>query len=119
MVSPDPDVVQVIERERLLLSPPIRCSRSQVDLLLDPEFQEVGASGRVWPRTAVLDALEQEDGDGDPIEDVEMTGRRLADDLILLTYVSDRRGRRARRTSIWRRGQDGWRILHHQGTLLP
>lgn len=119
MATPDPDIVQVLERERLLLSAAVRSSRAQVDRLLDPDFQEIGASGRLWSRTAMLDALEQEDGAGAPITEVEMRARHLAADLILVTYVSDRGGRRARRSSLWRRSPDGWRIQHHQGTPLP
>jgi hypothetical protein len=51
--------------------------------------------------------------------DEDMEGRHLADDLVLLTYVSDNDGRRARRSSLWRRSGGSWRMVFHQGTLLP
>jgi hypothetical protein len=36
----------------------------------------------------------------------------------MLKYVSEVQGRRANRTSLWRRTADGhWQIFHHQGTL--
>ncbi|HEU4539676.1 MAG TPA: hypothetical protein VFR23_00990 [Jiangellaceae bacterium] len=54
-----------------------------------------------------------------PIRDEVMEGRRLADHLVLLTYVSDESGRRARLTSLWRFDEvAGWRLPHHQGTLI-
>jgi len=56
---------------------------------------------------------------GPAIRDEQMEGRRLAEDVVLLTYVSDAAGRRARRTSLWRFHEGhGWRLLHHQGTLF-
>ena len=47
-----------------------------------------------------------------------MTGTRLGGDVIHLTYLSERAGRRALRSSIWRRTPDGWRVYFHQGTLI-
>ena len=43
----------------------------------------------------------------------------LAPDTYLLTYtlVQDK-ARVTRRSSIWRRALDGWKILYHQGTLV-
>jgi hypothetical protein len=114
-------VAEVIARERALLRPEVRSSADLVDQLLDPDFSEIGASGRLWTRAETIEALaEGRDGPpSGPIGDTEMQGRRLADDLVLLTYVSDSSGRRARRTSLWRRSGRQWRLVHHQGTLLP
>ena len=52
------------------------------------------------------------------IEATEMAGVVVGPELVLLTYVSDRRGRRVRRSSLWRRSAGSWRLLHHQGTPL-
>lgn len=90
--------------------------------LLDPDFEEIGASGKVWSRQAIIEHLSvtEEPSSAEPlIGDEDMTGRQLADNLVLLTYVSDASGRRARRSSLWRRSGGSWRLLHHQGTLLP
>jgi hypothetical protein len=106
--------------ERKLLQPSVRASVEALDALLDPDFREIGASGRLWTRAGVMQAPA---GDADTpdirIRDEDMEGHRLADHLVLLTYVSDEAGRGARRTSLWRLNEDrGWRLLHHQGTLL-
>ncbi len=64
-------------------------------------------------------AEDSSDIEGDvPIDTAEMTGSVLGPGLILLTYVSDARGRRARRSSLWRLADNSWRIVHHQGTPL-
>jgi hypothetical protein len=52
------------------------------------------------------------------IKATEMVGAVVVPDLVLLTYVSHWRGRRARRSSLWRRSAGAWRLLPYQGTLL-
>jgi hypothetical protein len=112
------DIVMALERR--LLQPQVRASADALDALLDPEYREIGASGRLWTRDGTIAALTSDTkGTDTSIRDENMEGRRLADNLVMLTYVSDEHGRRARRTSLWRLDQDlGWRVLHHQGTLL-
>jgi len=114
------DIQLVISRELDLLSFEVRASPARVEEMLDPEFREIGASGRLWTRAEIIRALADERSYGrDPIEAVEMESLVVAPDLVLLTYVSKRRDRRARRSSLWRRSGLEWRLLHHQGTLLP
>ena len=115
----DQDVRTVIERELWLLQPQVRAAPGAVEALLHPGFSEVGASGRRWGRAEAITALaaEQPGGEESSITVGEMVGARLADDVIHLTYVSQRDGRRARRSSIWLRTQAGWRVYFHQGTV--
>jgi hypothetical protein len=125
-VTPDDEAVaEVIARERALLTREVRSSAAALDALLDPEFTETGASGRRWTRAEILTALpaEAEAGPGSPgpdrIADHAMAGRRLAADVVMLTFETDHEGRRARRVSLWRRSGGRWRVLYHQGTLVP
>ena len=115
----DQDVQAVIELELQLQKPEVRAEPGTVEALLHPGFSEFGASGRRWGRTEMLAALaaEQPAGEEPVITTTEMAGTRLADDIIHLTYVSQRAGRRALRSSIWLRTPDGWRVYFHQGTL--
>lgn len=117
--SADEGVPSVIALERRLLQPSVRASPTALDALLDPGFREVDASRRVWTRDRIMRALTSDPGTAMPVHDEDMDGRHLADDLILLTYLSYSSGRRARHSSLW--GFDaiaGWRLLHHQGTLV-
>ncbi len=113
------DVQAVIELELRLQRPEVRAEPGAVEALLHPGFSEFGASGRRWGRTEMLAALaaEQPAAEEPTITATEMTGTRLADDVIHLTYLSQRAGRRALRSSIWLRTPDGWRVYFHQGTL--
>jgi hypothetical protein len=114
----DESVATAMALERRLLQPTVRASATALDALLDPEFQEIGASGRLWTRDDTIQALTCDQRDiPTPIRDEQMEGRRLTDHLVLLTYISDESGHRARRTSLWRFDEGaGWRLLHHQGT---
>jgi hypothetical protein len=119
-VTPDDEAVaEVIALERALLTREVRSSAAALDALLDPEFTETGASGRRWTRPEILAALPAGRPGPDRIADHAMAGRRLAADVVLLTFETGHQGRRARRVSVWRRSGGRWRLLYHQGTLVP
>jgi len=87
-----------------------------------PDYWEVGASGRRYSRDFILRELTR----SVPYVDAAAAGwqtsefglRRLGPDTYLLTYTLDQSGRRTRRSTIWRRSEDGWQILYHQGTII-
>jgi hypothetical protein len=124
-VTPDDEAVaEVIALERALLTREVRSSAAALDALLDPEFTETGASGRRWTRAEILAELPAGEAAAAPpgpgrIADHAMAGRRLAADVVMLTFETDHQGRRARRVSLWRRSGGRWRVLYHQGTLVP
>ncbi|MFE6222890.1 MULTISPECIES: DUF4440 domain-containing protein [unclassified Streptomyces] len=117
-----PDVTEAIRRERLLHDPAVRMSPAQGEELLDPAFTEVGASGRLWTRADMLAALAGLHGgeDGPPIVATAFAGTVLAPGLVHLTYETAIDGRRARRSSVWRRDATGsLRLFYHQATPVP
>ena len=109
----DADVDRVMEREMALLDPEVRRDPERVRGFLHPDFLEFGASGRVWDRTSIA---EVSSGIDETITATEMTPRRLAPDVILLTYHSHGPGREALRSSIWVRTNGEWLLRFHQGT---
>ncbi|WP_327723081.1 DUF4440 domain-containing protein [Streptomyces europaeiscabiei] len=108
--------------ELRLHDPAVRASAVGVRLF-DPEFVEIGASGRRWTYEEMVAALPTLHGgvDSPHIEASGMRGVLLTADLVHLTYKSVIAGRRARRSSLWRKGQGdtGWRLYYHQGTPVP
>ncbi|PKV89628.1 DUF4440 domain-containing protein [Streptomyces sp. TLI_146] len=105
------------EGELRLLDPEVRASPDRVLELLDPQFTEVGASGRRWDAASILAAT----GDGtvspeSPVNVTEMSGVVLAPGIVHLTYLSEHQGSRAWRSSLWRLTETGWRMYFHQGT---
>ena len=116
----DDEVAVVIERELALLTPEVRGSADQLEELLDPDFGEIGKSGRLWTRGEMIAALVADtDPEQHTINFSDMSGRTVGPGFVLLTYVTEVEGRRARRSSLWRQSMKGWRVLHHQGTPIP
>jgi hypothetical protein len=105
-----------IELELRLLEPGLRASSEQMEELLDPEFAEVGASGRIWDRASIIEALTQSAASAPAIDVTGMAGVLLAPGVVHLTFTTDAGGQRAHRSSLWRLGAGGWRIYFHQAT---
>jgi hypothetical protein len=96
-------------------------TRADLENMTAPEFREVGASGRRYDRRYVLDILEKRLEN--PVEDVWETSNfdclELARDIYLVTYtLLQQKQRVTRRSSIWRRTVEGWKIVYHQGTVV-
>ena len=115
----DATIEAVIAAERTLLDPAIRADRAALERWLDPEFTEIGQSGRLWTRAEILDDLLTTDQSA--FETAELTEpqvRQLASDCYLLTYVVRIGGRRSRRSSIWSLHEGQWRMIFNQGTRI-
>jgi ribonuclease HI len=82
--------------------------------LLHPDFEEIGRSGQLWGRDALLQALADERPSA---VDLEVLGtQRVAEGVILLTArTNDDRGG-SLRSSLWLRSGSRWRLRFHQGT---
>ncbi|MET9543563.1 nuclear transport factor 2 family protein [Streptomyces sp. NPDC006553] len=123
----DPDIAEAVAGELALLDPALRVSRARAAELLDPEFVEVGASGRRWTYEEMLAELPGMSGateDGPRYEPTAFSAALLAPGLVHLTYETDLDGHRARRSSLWRRDPaapagTGLRMYYHQGTPVP
>lgn len=108
----DEELVARLERE--LLEPAVRSDASRLAELLHPSFEEIGRSGRIWGR----DALVSELADEEPFSvDLEVLGvDRVAPEALLLTARTiDDRGATLR-SSLWVRSSGRWRLRFHQGT---
>jgi hypothetical protein len=86
-----------------------------------PDYWEVGASGRRYSRAFIFDLLDKA-----PPVDAAAAGwtcndfglRQLGPDTYWLTYTLHQGERVTRRSTIWQKTPDSWRILFHQGTIV-
>lgn len=123
----DRDIAEAVAGELALLDPAVRVSRARAAELLDPGFVEVGASGRRWTYEEMLADLPEMSGAteaGPRYEPAAFAAVLLAPGVVHLTYETLFDGRRARRSSLWRRDPDapagtGLRMYYHQGTPVP
>jgi hypothetical protein len=107
-------------REPIFHRPAFGTKRGEVESMVDDDFWEVGASGRRYTRNYILEVLETRarTPEEDSWETSDFRCQELATDLYLLTYTLRRGERVTRRTTIWRRSQDDWKIVFHQGTVV-
>lgn len=108
----------LLRLETLLLRPHVRRSRERLEELLAPGFLEFGASGRVFTREEIVEALPNEPHTERLI--VDFAARELAPGLVLVTYRAERPGGASSlRSSIWRETGGRWELMFHQGTAIP
>ncbi|MBW8804174.1 MAG: DUF4440 domain-containing protein [Catenulisporales bacterium] len=115
----DAAIQAAIDGELRLLEAEVRASPELVAEFLDSDFVEFGASGRRWDAQSILAVMGPDNSTPEsPIVATEISGVLLAPGIVHLTYVSEHDGRRARRSSLWRLTDAGWRVYFHQGTLI-
>lgn len=86
-----------------------------------PDFWEVGASGRRYSRSFILQMQSRNELVNADSAGWKASGfglRRLGPECYLLTYTLDQAGRLTRRATIWEKSTGGWCILYHQGTIV-
>ncbi|WP_415907177.1 DUF4440 domain-containing protein [Oleiharenicola sp. Vm1] len=113
---------ELVRLENQVHWPQAGTSRAAMAQWFAEDFWEVGASGRKFTLAVVLNVLEKRAAAGaaaEPRTLSDVACRALAADTFLLTYLLEQPGRLTRRSSVWRRTADGWRMLHHQGTVVP
>ncbi|MFI1224462.1 MULTISPECIES: DUF4440 domain-containing protein [unclassified Streptomyces] len=117
MAEPSPAVAAAIEGELRLLDPVVRASAGLLASLLHPEFREIGTSGRLWSREAMIAWLTAADAPlAGPVTASRMKGVQLGADLVHLTFDTESRRTRSHRSSLWRLTAEGWQLYFHQGT---
>ncbi|NUR04265.1 MAG: DUF4440 domain-containing protein [Streptomyces sp.] len=110
-------VQAAIAGELRLLEPEVRASPALVSELLDPEFTEIGSSGRWWDAESILTVTSAGTvSPAAPVKVSKLSGTVLAPGIVHLTYFADNQGRRVWRSSLWRLTETGWRMYFHQGT---
>ncbi|WP_329029559.1 MULTISPECIES: nuclear transport factor 2 family protein [unclassified Streptomyces] len=117
MTEPAPGVAAAIEGELRLLDPLVRASAELLDQVLHPDYREVDSTGRHWDRSTIIDLLVSGLAPGPGrLTASRMSGVHLADELVHVTFDTEAKGRRAHRSSLWRRTAAGWLLYYHQAT---
>ena len=107
-------------REPIFHHPELGTTRQDFERMMAEDFWEVGASGRTYSRQYVLNTLENRPAQ--PEEGARVMSdfqcREISAITYLVTYTLAQGIRITRRSTLWRRGEEGWQALYHQGTLV-
>ncbi len=112
---------KIYELESSLLRPEIRESFDSLDKLLADDFIEFGSSGLVYNKSDILKRLPVTT---DKVEFImsDFSIKILAENIVLTTFKTKRIINReilvSLRSSLWRKQDDSWQLLFHQGTKI-
>lgn len=112
-------VLADLRRREPIFHGPAWASLADFDRTVAPEFWEVGASGRRYSREHVRAVLEERlaaPPDESGWETEEFQVRAMGGSVYLLTYTLTQDERITRRLTVWRRRENRWTVLYHQGT---
>jgi hypothetical protein len=116
-----PVLNELSAREPIFHRPAFASTLEDFERMLAPDYWEVGASGRRYSRDFILQML----ADSPPVDATTVRWRasgfglrELGPETYLLTYSLRQGERLTRRSTIWQRVAEGWRILYHQGTIV-
>lgn len=112
---------ELLRLEALLHKPEEGTTRKDLEAMTDGLFWEVGASGNRYSRSFVLDVLVERVKTPNPNDKWETRDawcNEISVNNFLLTYTLIQGARITRRSSIWRKYENSWKIVYHQGTIV-
>lgn len=117
-----PEDLELLTRlEKSLWVEATRFNESFMQDTLAADFFEFGRSGKVHARDAVLGAGRRVIGAVLPLRELQI--RLLDGNTAQVTYIAETEsaGDRsaARRSCLWSRTSQGWKLRFHQGTPMP
>ena len=110
----------LISLERELHDPSVRKNAERLDQLLHNSYIEIGRSGEVYDKAKILSSLQADTTHLIWSQDYDT--QIISDSLVLLTYRSAHFGvdevlsRFSRRSSLWEKIGNSWKLRFHQGT---
>lgn len=121
----DPELLNIqeelIKLEPIFHHPELGTTRNDYENMTDPDFWEVGASGNRYSREFAIETLVDRYNRAydDDWETKDFYCQQLAQDTYLLTYTLIQGGTKVtRRSTIWKRALQAWKIYYHQGTIV-
>ncbi|MFC4653893.1 DUF4440 domain-containing protein [Rheinheimera marina] len=118
-LNPDKVKLQLVELEQQLFQPETRACPERLAALIADDFEEINAAGQRYGKEPVLQRLPGEQAPKIQAGNYQL--RLLGPDHAQLLYLAivTRAGAEpaySQRCSIWRRQQQHWQMIYHQGT---
>lgn len=121
----DPEILKVSQelkkREPIFHHPEYGTSREDFKNMTEETFWEVEASGKCYSREFILDTLEKrfQNPQNEQWEIQDFNCMKLSENNYLATYtlIQDK-VRTTRRSTLWKKYKDDWKIVYHQGTMV-
>lgn len=126
LIPKSDDVINELKaREPIFHRPLHGTTRQDFENMTVVDYWEVGASGQRYNRQDCIDTVVERYRDpdyskNDIWETSDFECRQLSENCYLLTYtlVQGNEKRLTKRSTIWQRFEDQWKIVYHQGTIV-
>lgn len=111
---------ELIQREPLFHRPEHGTTRAAFESMTAEEFWETGASGRRYSRKFVIDTVVERYSApyADQWKTEDFYCQEIAPGHYLLTYTLHQESRVTRRMTLWRKTEERWVAVYHQGTVV-
>ncbi|WP_030128050.1 DUF4440 domain-containing protein [Pseudomonas sp. QTF5] len=106
----------LLELEQRLLSQATRHDAGEISNLIADEFIEFGASGNIWTKADLVEQLPDETFTQRTIS--KFAVKPLSKHTALVTYQCRTAATNSLRSSIWRKQDEQWQMVFHQGTFF-
>lgn len=115
-----PVLEELTKLEIFIHWPTLGSTKQELENILDQNFWEVGASGKRYNREIVLRVLEERSKkhNHELWFNKDFHCAEIAEDNYLLTYTVTQGERWTQRSSIWRKSENGFKLVYHQGTIV-
>ncbi|MFQ3230759.1 DUF4440 domain-containing protein [Reinekea sp.] len=113
---------KIIDLEKSLLTFEVRHSKLELLKRISPDFKEIGASGAYFGLDNVLERLPTEESWSATAQDFEFS--QISEEICQVIYRTFNKssesatGTYSRRSSFWKKFDDGWKMFFHQGTKI-
>ena len=116
------NIKQIIkELELKLLDKNVRTNKNELVKIISEEYIEYGSSGRISSYSDVVNSLLNEKEKLN-YKIIEMNIKILSENIILILYIiemgEENNKIKSNRSSIWKKEEDNWKIIFHQGTKV-
>lgn len=118
------NILELLKKNELIFHHPAAdMTENDIDNLIDDEFCEIGASGRMYSRedavNTLIDRLKKGSFEDNAWETKDFEYHEIAPNTYLLIYVLIQSSNRVTyRSTIWRYYAPRWKAVYHQGTMI-
>lgn len=122
MINDAPLKQLLLKLEEQLLKPRVRHSPDIISNMLADDFFEISSSGRIYNRQTIIKALANEQKIHFSISKFQAV--ELCSNIVLVTYHAisktedDKPPIHSLRSSIWKKFDNNWQMIFHQGTPI-
>ena len=94
-----------------------RKNKNELEKLISKDFIEYGSSGLIYSYDETINGLLNETEEK-IYKIIKMETKIISKNIVMVLYIIDINGNISNRSSIWKKENNEWKIIFHQGTKV-